>query len=72
MIQLGKVFVLFGLLMAIAGLIMYALGRYGGLAMLPGDLHFTAGRGHVWIPITTALVLSVLATMFLWASRRFL
>jgi hypothetical protein len=50
---------------------MVVLGRFG-LFRLPGDISTGGKNWHVFMPITSCLVLSVALTLLLWFIGRFL
>lgn len=59
LIGLGILLVLLGLLIALAGRLPFPLGR------LPGDLLIRGRHFTLYIPLTTMLLLSLLATLAL-------
>lgn len=67
--NLGKLLLLAGVVLAFLGLLLLAGERLGlgrlGLGRLPGDLHFERRGVTVWIPITSALVVSAIVTLAL-------
>lgn len=69
---MGKFLVGVGLLLAVAGLVVMALGRVGvPWGRLPGDFSFR-GRGiQVFAPLGTCLLLSVLLSLLLYLFTRF-
>ncbi|MBI5548733.1 MAG: DUF2905 domain-containing protein [Deltaproteobacteria bacterium] len=54
-----------GIALAAAGLILMGLSRLPFLGRLPLDLHVQRGRKELFIPLGTALVLSLAATLIL-------
>ena len=68
--QLGKLLVLFGLMLVIAGLIVTGLSKLG-LFRLPGDIEFEGKNWRLFFPITTCLILSVILTAVIWIIRMF-
>ncbi|PKK83305.1 MAG: DUF2905 domain-containing protein [candidate division Zixibacteria bacterium HGW-Zixibacteria-1] len=63
--QLGKLLVIFGAMVILAGSILLFYDRIPFLGKLPGDLHFKKGNMHIYFPIVTSLVLSVILTIIL-------
>jgi len=56
----SKLLIAFGVLFVLAGItVRLAGGKLGWLGHLPGDLRF----GHVYIPLATCLLVSVVATL---------
>lgn len=62
---MGKILIIGGLGLAGLGLLVEAglpLGR------LPGDLRFQVGGATVFIPLASALLVSLIASLALWAA----
>ena len=75
MIPLGKMLLLFGLLMVLLGLVLLVAGHFSGkvpwLGRLPGDIHIQRGNWTVYFPLATCLIISVVLTLlFSLFSRR--
>jgi hypothetical protein len=68
--ELGKFLVVAGLLMALAGALLWSGISRGWLGRLPGDIHYSRGNFHFYFPVVTCLVLSALLTLVLWLFRR--
>ena len=68
--EMGKFLVVAGLLIALAGALLWSgLGK-GWLGRLPGDIHYSRGNFHFYFPIVTCLILSVLLTLILWLFKK--
>ena len=68
--DVGKFLVVAGLLIALAGVLLWSgLGK-GWYGRLPGDIHYSKGDFHFYFPIVTCLLLSLLLTLILWLFRR--
>ena len=65
MTHAGKMLVIVGLLVAVAGLVVWALGRAGFRGM-PGDIRYESGNVRFYFPIVTCVVLSVVLTAAMW------
>lgn len=63
--QIGKYLVLFGIILVLAGGLIWGLGRLGYRG-LPGDIHIEGENVRFYFPIVTCIVLSVLLTLILW------
>jgi len=68
--QLGKLFIGLGSGMVLVGLLILLGGKIG-LFGLPGDLHFGSKSWRFFLPITTCILLSLLATLVLWLINHF-
>ncbi|MBI4166053.1 MAG: DUF2905 domain-containing protein [Acidobacteria bacterium] len=66
--QLGKILVIAGVVLAIAGLLLIAGSKFSffGLGRLPGDIAYKGKNISVYFPIVTSLVVSVVLTLLLW------
>ena len=67
--DIGKSLVAVGLVIAVAGLLLWAGVGRSWLGRLPGDIHFRRGNTQVYIPIVTCLVISVVLTLLSWFFR---
>ena len=67
MIPLGKMLLLFGLLVVLLGLVLVVAGHFSGkvpwLGRLPGDIHIERGNWTLYFPLATCLIISVVLTL---------
>lgn len=68
--DLGKLLFIVGMLLAIAGGVLWKTGGLGGLGRLPGDLVIQKGDSSFYFPIITCLLISVILTLLSWLFRR--
>lgn len=69
--EIGKFLVIIGLLIALAGGLLWSgLGR-GWLGRLPGDIHYTKGNASFFFPLTTCILLSLFLSLVMWLLRKF-
>jgi hypothetical protein len=61
MADVGRLLLVFGVLLVVIGGALMLFGRFH----LPGDLTFRSGNVTVYIPLATSIVLSVVATVVL-------
>ena len=67
MTSLGKVLILFGVVLVISGGILLLVSRHAPfLGKLPGDIHVKGERFEFYFPLTTCLIISVLLTLILF------
>ncbi|MGA2555993.1 MAG: DUF2905 domain-containing protein [Verrucomicrobiota bacterium] len=71
MSELGKFLVVIGLLLAVAGALLWSGVGRGWLGRLPGDVHYTKGDASFYFPLTTCILISLLLTVILWLLRKF-
>jgi hypothetical protein len=63
---LARTLILLGVLLLAAGLILqHAPGLLGWFGRLPGDITIERGGSRVFIPITSMIIVSLLATLIL-------
>jgi hypothetical protein len=67
--NIGKWLIVAGIIMTLVGL-MLILAAKVGLFKLPGDIHFGGKGWHIYIPITSSILISVLLTVILWVVRK--
>jgi hypothetical protein len=65
----GRLLIVLGAVLVVAGLLMTAFGR-PGLGKLPGDFTWRRGSFTVYLPLMTSLILSLLLSLILWLFRR--
>ena len=71
MTDLGKLLVVLGTVLAVAGLALMWLGRTGiPIGRLPGDIVYRGKNTTVYFPIVTSILLSVLLTVVLYVIGR--
>ncbi len=70
MSDVGKLLIVFGLLIALAGVLLLLVGRVPWLGRLPGDIHVQRGPWTFYFPIATSLLLSIVLTIVLWLLGR--
>jgi Protein of unknown function (DUF2905) len=68
--ELGKFLVVAGLLIAVAGAVLWSGFGRNWLGRLPGDIQFSRGNFHFYFPIVTCLLLSILLTVIMWLLRK--
>ena len=68
--ELGKFLVIAGILMAVAGAVLWSGFGKGWLGRLPGDIHYTKGNFTFHFPIVTCLLVSAVLTLVIWLTRK--
>ena len=71
MAEIGKMLVLLGLLVAVAGLIFILLGRtHLPIGRLPGDIIYRGKHTTFYFPLATSILLSVVLSLVVWLVGR--
>ena len=70
MAGLGKVLFILGLVLTVAGAVLWKTGGRGGLGRMPGDIFVQRGSSTFYFPLVTCLVVSALLTLLGWFFRR--
>jgi hypothetical protein len=68
--DLGKMLCLVGLVLTVAGAILWKTGGLGGLGRLPGDIFVQKGGTSFYFPIVTCILISIVLTLLGWLFRR--
>lgn len=63
--DLGRVLLLIGGMLFLLGILLSVAGNLPFLGRLPGDISFQSGRGQLYIPLATMLLLSLVLTVVL-------
>jgi hypothetical protein len=63
--DLGKWLIIGGLVMALAGIVIWLLGRLPFFGNLPGDIRIQTQNVSCFIPIVSMIILSIIATIVL-------
>jgi len=61
--SLGKLLILFGVVLALLGGLLLLVGKVPLLGRLPGDIIVRRENWSVYFPLTTSIVISVLLTL---------
>ena len=69
-LDLGKILIAFGLLIALAGVVLVLVGRVPWIGHLPGDIHIQRGNFTFYFPLATSLLLSVVLTLIFYLVGR--
>ena len=68
--ELGKFVVIIGIIMTLAGLVLWSGLAPRWLGRLPGDIRIERGNSVFYFPIVTCIVLSILLSLLLSLLRR--
>ena len=69
--QIGKIIILIGLIIVIAGILVYLLeDKLHWFGRLPGDIRVERGNFRFYFPITTAILLSIIISLVIYIIRK--
>jgi DUF2905 family protein len=68
--DLGRLLIVFGILIVIVGVVLTAAGRVPWLGRLPGDIHIQRGNWTFYFPLATSLLASVGLSLLLYLFGR--
>ena len=67
MTDFGKVLIVFGVILLVAGLVVMGLARMNlPLGRLPGDIVYRGKRTTFYLPLATSILVSVLLTVIFY------
>ncbi len=62
---IGKILIVIGIILVIAGLLVFFKVRIPWLGRLPGDIRIEKDGFRLYIPITTCIIISIIVTLIL-------
>lgn len=68
--DLGRLLVVFGLVIVAAGVLVMLVGRVPWIGRLPGDVHIQRGNWTFYAPLATSILLSLALSLILWLIAR--
>ena len=63
MSEIGRLLIVFGLLIAVAGVAIVLAGRLPWIGRLPGDIHVQRGHFTFYFPLATSILVSLVLTL---------
>jgi hypothetical protein len=70
MSELGKMLIVFGIVLAVVGAILLAAPKIPWLGKLPGDIVYRGERFTFYFPLATSILLSVILSLVLYFLRK--
>jgi hypothetical protein len=68
--ELGKMLVIFGVVIALVGLALWSGFGAGWFGRLPGDIRVERGNSAFYFPIVTCIIISILLSLIFSFFRR--
>ncbi|HNW40020.1 MAG TPA: DUF2905 domain-containing protein [Candidatus Omnitrophota bacterium] len=63
--DIGRMLIFFGIIMILAGLFFMLAGKIPHLGKLPGDITIHTKNLHLYFPLATSLIISILLTIII-------
>jgi hypothetical protein len=67
---LGKMLIVFGVILAVVGVVLLLAPKIPWLGKLPGDITYRGERFTFYFPLATCILLSVILSLILYLFRR--
>jgi hypothetical protein len=64
--DIGKLLIVFGLVIAAVGVLLILAGRVPWIGRLPGDINVQRGNWTFYFPLATSLLVSAVLTLIFW------
>ncbi len=62
---IGRIIIIFGVILIVIGILITVAGRIPFLGHLPGDINIDRDNFHFYFPLMTSIVISLLLTVVL-------
>jgi hypothetical protein len=70
MASIGKLLIVFGLVLAAAGIILLFSDKIPWLGRLPGDITVKRDNFTFYFPLATCVLISIILSLILWYFRK--
>ena len=64
--DLGKIMIVIGIVIAVAGVLIVAGGKIPWFGRLPGDFTIRGENYAIYIPLATSILISVVLSLIFW------
>lgn len=68
--SLGKIFIIFGVVLVVLGLILVLGDKIPWIGRLPGDIYIKRDKFTFYFPLMTSIIISLLLTLLFWLFRK--
>lgn len=65
----GRLLIILGAVLVVAGIVLASGARIPWLGRLPGDFSFGGGSWRIYIPLGTSILVSLVLTLLFWIFR---
>ncbi len=66
MASAGKMLILFGVILIVAGGLLMLFNKIPFLGKLPGDIHIKKENFEIYVPVTSSLILCLVLNGLMW------
>jgi hypothetical protein len=70
MSDLGKMLIVFGVIMVLVGVVLLIAPKLPGLGRLPGDITYRGERFTFYFPLATCILVSLVLSLILYLFRK--
>ncbi len=70
MADLGKLLILFGVVLIVVGALLTFAGKIPWLGKLPGDVYYKGDHVTFYFPLATCVVISIVLSLLFYLFRR--
>jgi uncharacterized membrane protein YidH (DUF202 family) len=70
MADIGKLLILFGVILVAVGALLTVAGKLPWLGKLPGDIYYKSDNVTFYFPLVTCLVISIVVSLLFYLFRR--
>ena len=70
MAPIGKLLIVFGLILAAVGLLLLFSDKIPWLGRLPGDITVKRDNFNFYFPLATCILISIILSLILWFFRK--
>ncbi|MEK6477601.1 DUF2905 domain-containing protein [Catalinimonas sp. 4WD22] len=68
---MGKLLIIFGLIIVVLGAILYFSDRFPSIGKLPGDIIIKRENFTFYFPLATSILLSVIVSLIFYLIKKF-
>ncbi|MDF9800923.1 uncharacterized protein HemY [Catalinimonas alkaloidigena] len=68
---MGKLLIIFGLIIVVIGVVVYFSDRFPSIGKLPGDIVIKRDNFTFYFPLATSIILSVIISLIFYLIKKF-
>jgi hypothetical protein len=70
MTGLGKMLIIFGIILTVFGVVISFAGKVPWLGRLPGDIYIKRDNFTFYFPLATSIIISIIISLFFWLIKK--